>query len=851
MLYTAAMTTTVRVFMAWLCIFLCLLATEANAQWREKAVRDYIAWLVEQDVSIIYSSDLVGRDLQITNEPRSQDRVEVLREILAPHQLILTTGPGDSLLIVRDPAATMHVTIVTRDASNGMPVRAARIEIDGHSAGVSSAGGALLLPDLEQGEHRLVVVAEGYTPSGEIKFNVAAGQSPRIEIRIEPAVEELTEIIVASSVYSLDYNTAGSHTFLDRELTTRLPDIGNDAVRSVQRLPGIAAGGVSTKSNVRGGADNEQLFLYDGLRLYEPYHLKDFHSVSTIVDQNAVAGIDFYSAGYQVRHGDRMSGVIDMSMRERPSDMVTELALSFFNASVLSMGRFGGDENGDWLVTARRGNLDIVADAVNSAYGSPQYEDTMLHLGWQLSDRTYVSGNLLYSYDKISIAEIDGSEQANAKYQNLVAWFKAQTEWTSDLRSTTILSMTEIDNERSGVTNIPDVVSGDVVDARDFRALTVNQAWTWDATDAWLVTSGFEIKRLESRYDYASTLNIASPFDQILDNQALRTRNIQVTPRGGQFAAYGELRWRPFDKLILDAGARWDQQTYTTADNDDQSSLRFNLLYFLTERTEIRLAAGRFYQAQEINELQVNDGVSSFAAAQRATHLVASIAHQLQSGIDIRLEYYQKKYRSLMPRYENVFDSLVLIPELQIDRIEIDAPAALSKGAELMVSGDNTSGNIFWWLSYTWSTTEDFVAEGHVKRSWDQTDSIKAGVNWDWKKWNFSVAANIHSGWPRTDLLVEEVGNPDGSTSLVATTTPRNSRRFPTFHTVDARASRRFDVSRGDLTVFLEITNIYNHTNACCTKYRLQTDLDGTQSLSANQGNWLPLIPSLGVMWQF
>jgi hypothetical protein len=274
-------------------------------------------------------------------------------------------------------------------------------------------------------------------------------------------------------------------------------------------------------------------------------------------------------------------------------------------------------------------------------------------------------------------------------------------------------------------------------------------------------------------------------------------------------------------------------------------------VHFLNERTELRISAGRYYQAQEINELQVADGVENFFPAQRANHLVASVSHELRSGIDIRLELYQKKYRSLMPRYENVFDPLVLIPELQIDRFRIDANGAESKGAELMITGDNDSESVLWWLSYTWSMIEDSLANSSVKRSWDQTDTFKAGINWDWKNWSFSAAGSIHSGWPRTDLIVETVTNPDGSTDLLASTTPRNSLSHSTFHTVDARASRRFDITRGELTVFLEITNIYDQRNVCCTKYRVQTDSSGNQMLISNEDHWLPLIPSLGVIWQF
>jgi hypothetical protein len=71
------------------------------------------------------------------------------------------------------------------------------------------------------------------------------------------------------------------------------------------------------------------------------------------------------------------------------------------------------------------------------------------------------------------------------------------------------------------------------------------------------------------------------------------------------------------------------------------------------------------------------------------------------------------------------------------------------------------------------------------------------------------------------------------------------------FGSLDARVSRRFDLARGDLTVFLEVTNLSNRENPCCTEYSAGLDESGNPVLLASDSTWLPIVPSLGVVWRF
>ena len=167
------------------------------------------------------------------------------------------------------------------------------------------------------------------------------------------------------------------------------------------------------------------------------------------------------------------------------------------------------------------------------------------------------------------------------------------------------------------------------------------------------------------------------------------------------------------------------------------------------------------------------------------------------------------------------------------------------------MSGGVDNTNARWWLGYVWSSAEGSFGKEDVRSSWDQTHAVKFGANTDWGKWNISVAGTWHSGWPRTDLLVEVIQTPGGGSELVATTTPRNSLNYDNFQTLDVRASRKFQLSNSELIAFVEISNVVNRENACCTEYSTIVNSAGESVLVTEPRHWLPLVPSVGVLWKF
>jgi outer membrane receptor protein involved in Fe transport len=292
---------------------------------------------------------------------------------------------------------------------------------------------------------------------------------------------------------------------------------------------------------------------------------------------------------------------------------------------------------------------------------------------------------------------------------------------------------------------------------------------------------------------------------------------------------------------------RWDNQTWDHVDGGTQLSPRVNLRYDPTERTELRASWGRFFQAQGINELQVEDGIETFFPAQRADHLILSAEHELPNRMRVRLEAYYKDYEELKPRYENQFDPLVLIPELQTDRIEVASTSGSVRGLELLLNRRG-AGPWGWWLSYTWSEADDNIDGADVERSWDQTHSFNAGVNWISGPWDVTLAGTWHTGWPTTPVSLGEA--PPGEVPPVVIG-ERNATRFDAFKSVDLRVAYTFALEKSELLTFVEFTNLLVQKNQCCVEYSERDTGGGVYRLERDRDDWIRFAPNIGVLWRF
>jgi outer membrane receptor protein involved in Fe transport len=325
-------------------------------------------------------------------------------------------------------------------------------------------------------------------------------------------------------------------------------------------------------------------------------------------------------------------------------------------------------------------------------------------------------------------------------------------------------------------------------------------------------------------------------------------RALVADPGGRAASAYVSERATLAARLIAEVGLRWDRETWLPEGEDSQWSPRASLLYRLTDATDLRLSYGRYFQAEGLLDLQIEDGVTTFAPVQKAAHSIVGVEHRFANEVALRAELFRKRTGSARPRYENLFDPLVLLPELRPGRVRIAPDAAEASGLELYVTGRHP---LEWFAGYSYSHADDLIAGERIPRAWDQRHAAGAGVTATLGPWSLSGALSVHSGWPFTAVELMDVVGSGAASGPVAVTGPRNGERLPWSRRLDVRASKPFPLKLGSLRLFVEITNLTNRLNPCCVAYTASTAENGAVSLDRTLIRGLRLAGNVGVLWSF
>ena len=146
----------------------------------------------------------------------------------------------------------------------GAPVVGAEVRDGAGARRVTASGGTFA--GLAPG--RIQVRRLGYALLDTV---LDARETHRLVLR--PSASQLARLVINPGFSGTGPSVqAPTVTMTRRELEMR-PQPGDDLLRALARLPGVAASELSARLRVRGGAADELLYQFDGAELPDPFHL--------------------------------------------------------------------------------------------------------------------------------------------------------------------------------------------------------------------------------------------------------------------------------------------------------------------------------------------------------------------------------------------------------------------------------------------------------------------------------------------------------------------------------------------------------------------------------------------------
>lgn len=169
---------------------------------------------------------------------------------------------------------------------------------------------------------------------------ILLGQNASAQSDTLKTVNRLKEVVVRA--YGAERNLKApemGRVSLSSNMIANLPVMFGepDIVKALQTLPGVSQGMEGfTGLYVRGGDNDQNLFLYQGLPLYHVSHLGGIFSSFNV---ETVDRVDFYKASFPARYGGRISSITDIAMREPDFNKFGgKVSVGLLNANVYVTG---------------------------------------------------------------------------------------------------------------------------------------------------------------------------------------------------------------------------------------------------------------------------------------------------------------------------------------------------------------------------------------------------------------------------------------------------------------------------------------------------------------------------------
>ena len=574
-----------------------------------------------------------------------------------------------------------------------------------------------------------------------------------------------------------------------------------DVVKIILTLPGVkSVGEASNGFNVRGGATDQNLVLFNGGTVYNPSHLFGMFSG---FNPDVVSDIELYKSSIPVEFGGRISSVLDVNSREgNNKDITGSLGLGLLTGRGHIEGPLGAKTTfiagvratySDWL-------LGLLPDNSEYKQGAASFYDFTAGVTHRFNDKSSLHVNGYYSIDAFRF-----NADTSYRYNNA----NGSVKWRYNFHEKHKLEL-----------------------AAGYDMYSYATYDKYNPVNSYEMT--FKIRQAYGKMKFKSMFNnnhtLTYGIDGISYNlspgsylpygdESLVTPDIIPNEEAVEGAAYLSHSWSLSDRFFLDYGLRYS--VFRSAGKVySNPELRLSGRMMISD--DVSFKAGFNTLTQYIHMLSNTTAMSPTDIWKLSDKdIKPQLGWQAAGGfyanlMDNKVEASVEAYYKKMENYLDYKSGAVLVMNRNIAQ-DVVATQGEAYGVELMLK--KPLGKLNGWFAYTWSKTRlrevgdrgDMAINGGkwYDASYDKPHDVKLVANYKFtQRVSVSLNGDYSTGRPITIPVAKY--KYDGGYKLYYSA--RNSHRIPDYFRVDAALNIEPTHRLRAFTHFSFTVGVYNVT---------------------------------------
>lgn len=830
----------------------CAFTGKSGAQETEKTT--LLAYLESLEKAHEVRFSYVREEIAgITVQPPSNENSSIadILQYLREHTPFLYNRINARYITITAKNGTQYVCGSVVDAETGFPLEGATVVADdGSFNAITDAAGVFYVP--LQTEHKPFTVSfVGYARMRKSTSDLAAQCTA---LALMPYVSELETVVIENIFTRGIYKNLDGSLLLSTTHFGLLPgQVENDVLQIAQALPGVESVDETISNiNIRGGRHDENLLLWDDIKMYQSGH---FFGLISAINPDITQNVTLYKNGTNIRYGEGVSGVLDMRSKNTLSPS-TEAGIGF--------NLINGNGFLDFPISKKVGVQLAARKSVNHLWESPVYKN----------------------YSKRIFQDSKITDMANS--QNSVPISADEDFSFYDLSAKLLWDISENDNLRMSVLTMDNTLdfteklettSHSKTSELDQRSLLGGLAWqrSWGPK---LKTKAL----LYGTYYLLDAINrdIFTTQEQIQQNEVLETggkldADLVLSDRlklqaGYQFSEIGIAntqdvnlpRFRDYEKNVLRthvvfAGLQYrsdNENTFIAGGLRGNYFSKFNKA-FMAPRLSLHQKLGRGFAVELLGEFKSQSTVqridfeSDFLGIEKRRWVLADEQETpilkskqasagllyVKNGLFVNVEGFFKRVEGINSANQGLQNQF---------RYAKAIGHYTAKGAEIVVN--NKTENLSLWASYMYSNnTYRFktLSPSVFPNSLDVQHTATLAGSYSIHTLKLALGLNWHSGKPYTVPLQGEETTTEGGMATIQYDLP-NNERLPDYFRADFSAEYVFNLSATiDAKINLALLNIFNTENILNVRYALIEGQDQQYTVNRVEKVSLGITPNI------